>query len=94
LASVCAAAEVMLARPNFTDRVQGLRVVGQVDPLGQHGHHAELVGVQDKLLVAEREAAFEPAGGVEHEVDPGKHGRQQRARTFVGSLRIGRFSMP
>ena len=42
-------------------------------PFTKACHHAELVAVEDELLVADREAALEPAGGVEHEVDAAEH---------------------
>ena len=67
------AAEVVGARLVGQDRVERLAVLGQVDALRTRLHHPALVGVEDELLVADRQPAFEPARGVEHEVDPGQH---------------------
>ncbi len=71
------------------ERVERLAVLGQVDPLAERVPHAELVGVEDELLVAHREPALEPAGGVEHEVRAGEHRRLHRVRRLVRRLRVG-----
>ena len=89
MASVCGVAEEVLAGAVREDRLDGLAVLGQVDPLREHRRHAALVGVHDELLVADRQAALEPARGVEHEVDAGEDGRLEGRGALVGRLRIG-----
>ena len=84
-----AVAEEMEARAVLADRVEGLAVLGQVDPVDEDRGHPALVVVEDELLVADGEAALEPAGRVEDEVHAGEDRRLERGRRFVGGLRIG-----
>ena len=50
------AAEKVAARPDLADGVHRLAVLAEVDALGEHVHHAELVDVHHELLVARRRA--------------------------------------
>ncbi len=52
-------------------------------------HHLQQLDVDDELLVAADEAAFEPAGRVHDEVRPGEEGRHQRHERFVARLGVG-----
>ena len=75
--------------PFDADRIERLAVLGQVDALDEDGHHPALVGVEDELLVADGEAALEPAGRVEDEVDAGEDRRLEGRGALVGGLRVG-----
>ena len=50
------------------DGVDGLAVLRQIESLDERGHHPALVLVHDELLVADRQPALLPSGGVQHEV--------------------------
>ena len=60
-----------------------------VDALREGVPRRRLVDVEDELLVSHREAALEPAGRVEHEVDAPEHRRLHRVRRLVGRLGVG-----
>ena len=85
------AAQEVLAGSDLADGIHRLAVLDQVDAGEQRMHHAGLIGIDDEFLIAHRQAAFEPAGGVQHEVDAGEAGRQQRLGRLEGRLRIGDF---
>ena len=82
-------AEEVLARAVLDDRVDRLAVLGHVDALDEDRRHPALVGVEDELLVADRQPALEPAGRVEDEVDAGEDRRAERGRRLVGGLGVG-----
>jgi hypothetical protein len=69
--------------------VDRLPVRRQVDAPRERVPHAELVGVEDELLVAHRQAALEPACGMQHEIHAAEQRRLHRVRGLVGCLRIG-----
>ena len=66
--------------------VERLPVLREVHALAERVPHAELIGVEDELLVAHREPALEPAGGVENEVRAAEDGRLHRVRRLVCRL--------
>src|SRR3954469_14562849 len=63
-------AKEMLAGAAAEHRVEGIAVVSDIDALDVRLGHRRLVLVEHELLVADREAALEPARSVEVEVDP------------------------
>src|SRR3546814_9923784 len=62
------AAEEVAARADLAQRVHRLAVLAEVVAGAEGLHQAELVGVDDELLVGRHQAALQPAGRVEHEV--------------------------
>ncbi len=82
------AAEIVAARADLADGVERLRGLRKVDALSELLLHAELVLVDHELLVGGDEAAFEPAGRVQHEIRAGKQRHVQRVGRFMGGLRI------
>ena len=83
------AAEEVLAGADLADGVHGLAVFREIDAVEEYLNHGRLVGVHDELFVAHDEAALEPAGGVEHEIDAGEHGSLEGVGGFVGGLGVG-----
>ena len=82
------AAQEVLAGSDLAHRIERLAVGGQIHAGEQRVHHAGLVGVHDEFLVAHGEAALEPAGGVQHEVDARETGGEQGVGRFERRLRI------
>ena len=73
------------------ERIERLAVLREVDALREHMPHAELIGVEDALLVPHRQSALKPARRVQHEVRAGEQRRLHRVRGLLGSLGIGDF---
>ena len=82
------AAEEVFAGADLADRIDRLTVLGEINAREQRVHHARLVYVEDEFLVAHREAAFEPAGRVQHEIHAAKAGWQQGVGGFRCRLRV------
>ncbi len=85
------AAQIMPARPHFTDRRHRLRLVVDRHPGGHLVKGAELVGVDHEFLEARHQPALEPAAGVEHEVDARQKPHVETVCAFETGLRVGQF---
>ena len=82
-------AKEMLARPDLPERVERKRIV--VDRKAAHPdmQRGAEIGVHHELLVAHREAALEPAGGMQDEIRAALDRRQHRHRAFLHRLPVG-----
>jgi len=78
----------VLAGADFSHGIECLAVGRQVHAREQGMHHAGLIHVHDEFLVAHRQAAFEPARHMQHEVHTRQAARQQRIGRLECRLRI------
>ena len=81
----------MLSRADLVNRVHGLAIFRHIDALEEGLPLARLLAVHDKLLITHGQAAFEPACGVQHEIDSGHTGGAHGIGRFIGGLGIGDF---
>ena len=59
------------------ERFHCLRVLGHVDTFGVDLHHAQLIGVHDELLHADRKTSFDPPCSMENEVHASLNRRKE-----------------
>src|SRR5439155_17171890 len=81
--------EEVLAWAAVEHRLERQPVLGEVDAADERRCHRGLVGVEDELLVADRQPALEPAGGVEIEVHASLHRCHEADRALVRGLVVG-----
>ena len=60
--------EEMRAGPDLAQGIKSLAVLGHIDATQHDAQNTGLVGVHYEFLVAHDEPAFEPTGGVQHEI--------------------------
>ena len=84
-------AEEVAAVADLLVRAEREGLLGDLQRGELHPEHLEQLDVDDELLVAADQAAFQPACRVHDEVGAGQEGRQQRHQRLVRRLGIGRL---
>ena len=79
----------MATRRDLCVSITGKRLFGRVQTVCEDLLVAsQPIGIHHQLLEAGAQAAFQPAGGMQHKIRPGQHRRMHRVGAFIGGLRI------
>ena len=82
------AAQEVLADPDFAEGIERKRVLVDDQAFEEPMRHAETVGVDHELLVADGQSALQPSGGMQDEVCARQQGGVQGVDAFLGRLSV------